>query len=126
LAEALFVEALEISGHGDFVFPSEVKPDGSLHADTVTGEIAIARKELNITPAEDGEEAALHGLRHLVKTEIKGLGISPEVRKRIQSHRSKTATSDMDEWYDHADNYNEDYAALTLWEKRVLNILSSG
>ncbi len=83
LAEALFLDSLEISGNGDFVFPSEVKPDAPLHADTVTGEIAIARKELRITPAESGEEAALHGLRHLVKTGMKGLGIQAEVRKRI-------------------------------------------
>lgn len=32
----------------------------------------------------------------------------------------------MDEWYDHADHYDDDYAALALWEKRVLDILSEG
>ncbi len=58
------------------------------------------------------------GIWHLVKSELKALGIPAEVRKRIQSHRSKTATSDMDDWYDHADHYDEDYAALALWEKR--------
>ena len=58
-------------------------------------------------------------LRHwLVKSELKALGIPAEVRKRIQSRRSKTATSDMDDWYGHADHYDEDYAALALWEKR--------
>ena len=56
------------------------------------------------------------GIWHLVKSGLKALGIPAEVRKRIQSHRSKTATSDMDDWYDHADHYDEDYAALALWK----------
>jgi site-specific recombinase XerD len=124
-AEKLFQEALAHAGKGEFVFPSEVKSEVALHADTVTDEIAIARKNLGIAPSQDGEEAVLHGLRHLVKTEMKSLGIPAEVRKRIQSHRSKTATSDMDEWYDHAEYYDEDFKALAAWEGRLLNIVSA-
>jgi integrase len=124
LAEMLFQDALAISGHGPFVFPSSAKAGVSLHADTVTDELTKARSALGIAPADDGEEVVLHGLRHLFKTEMNNLGIAPEVRRRIQSHRSKSSTADMDEWYDHADNYNADRAALDAWEKRLLEIVS--
>jgi integrase len=127
MAEKLFKEALAMSGDSAFVFPSEVKPlDGkaiALHPDTVTDEIAIARKELKFAPTNSGEEAVLHGLRHLVKTELKRLGIPADVRRRIQSHRSKTSTTDMDEWYDHADYYDADREALDAWEGRLLSIV---
>lgn len=128
--ESLFREALALSGGSAFVFPSEVRLCGDkaeipLHADTVTDEVASAREQLRIAPADDGEEAVLHILRHLVKTEMKSLGIDAEVRKRIQSHRSKTATADMDDWYDHADYYDADRAALELWEQRLKTIISA-
>ncbi|MGA7328565.1 MAG: hypothetical protein WBX25_29770 [Rhodomicrobium sp.] len=66
IAKTLFIEALKISNKTDFIFPSEVNPDAPLHADTLTAEIAFARKELKIAPAEDGEEAALHGQVYFV------------------------------------------------------------
>lgn len=55
----------------------------------------------------------------MVKKEMKSLGIPGEVRKSIQSHRSKAATSDMDEWYDHADNSDADREALEAWEAQL-------
>ena len=55
---------------------------------------------------------------------MKRLDIPVEVRRRIQSHRSRAATSDMDEWYDHADNYEADRSALEHWERRLFEILT--
>jgi site-specific recombinase XerD len=123
LAEKLFAEAARAAGESPFVFPSSTKRGVSLHADTATDELAVARKTLGIAPSDTGEEVVLHGLRHLFKTEIKRLGIPAEVRLRLQSHRSKAATSDMDEWYDHADNYDADRQALEAWEAKLLRIL---
>jgi integrase len=123
LAERLFADAITASGDSPFVFPSWAKPGVSLHADTVTDELAIARRALNIAPSDSGEEAVLHGLRHMFKTEMKNLHIEAEVRRRIQSHRSKAATSDMDDWYDHADYYDADRAALEAWENRLITIV---
>jgi integrase len=78
LAEKLFAEAALAAGESPFVFPSATKPGVPLHADTVTDELAIARKALGIAPSDTGEEAVLHGLRHLFKTEMNRLGVSPE------------------------------------------------
>ena len=131
LAEELFLEALSMADGSEFVFPSEVKSrvsldkPVSLHPDTVSDELAIAREKLQIAAADDGEEVVLHVLRHLVKSELKKLLIPAEVRKRIQSHKSKTATSDMDDWYDHAEYYDEDREALDKWELRLQQILAS-
>ena len=124
LAEKLFAEAIATSGDSPFVFPSSTKPGVPLHADTVTDELACARKALSIEASDAGEEVVLHGIRHLFKTEMKRLDIPAEVRRRIQSHRSKAATSDMDEWYDHADNYEADRSALERWEHRLCEILA--
>ncbi len=123
LAEKLFAECSVAAGSSPFVFPSSTKHGVSLHADTVTDELTIARKALGIAPSDTGEEVVLHGLRHMFKTEMKRLGIPSEVRRRLQSHRSKTATSDMDEWYDHADNYDADRRALETWQYRVEQII---
>ena len=124
LAEKLFAEALAAAGNSPFVFPSSTKLGVPLHADTVTDELATARKALGIEASDAGEEVVLHGIRHLFKTEMKRLDIPAEVRRRIQSHRSKAATSDMDEWYDHADNYEADRSALERWEHRLCEILA--
>jgi site-specific recombinase XerD len=123
LAEKLFAKAIEDAGESPFVFPSTSKQGVSLHADTVSNELAKARKALGIMPSDSGEKAVLHGLRHLVKTELRELGIPADVRRRIQSHRAKSSTSDMDEWYSHADDYPADKKALELWEKRLLSIV---
>ena len=123
LAAQIFKEAIALAGESPFVFPSATKKGVSLHADTVTDELSKARAALKISPSDDGEEVVLHGLRHLFKTELKGLGIELEVRRRIQSHRSRSATSDMNEWYDHADNYDADRAALDAWERRLREII---
>jgi hypothetical protein len=123
LAGKLFGEAVAASGNSLFVFPSLTKLGVPLHADTVTGELATARKALGMEASDTGEEVVLHGIRHLFKTEMKRLDIPAEVRRRIQSHRSKAATSDMDEWYDHADNYDADRSALERWECRLCEIL---
>ena len=122
--EAEMTEALAASGDSLFVFLSSTKLGVPLHADTVTDELATARKVLGIEASDVGEEVVLHGIRHLFKTEMKRLDIPAEVRRRIQSHRSKAATSDMDEWYDHADNYEADRSALERWERRLYGILS--
>jgi site-specific recombinase XerD len=124
LAEKLFVDAISSAGGSAFVFPSSSKLGVSLHAETVTDELAVARGELDIAASESGEEVVLHSLRHMFKTEMKRLGVASEVRRRIQSHRSKAATSDMDEWYDHADNYDVDRAALEAWQHRLEEILA--
>jgi len=124
LAEKLFAEAIAAAGDSYFVFPSATKLGVPLHADTVTDELATARKALGIEASDAGEEVVLHGIRHLFKTEMKRLDIPAEVRRRIQSHRSRAATSDMDEWYDHADNYEADRSALKRWERRLCEILT--
>ncbi len=114
LAEKLFVEAVAAAGDSPFVFPSAAKLGVSLHADTVTDELTNARKALNIEPSDNGEEVVLHAIRHLFKTEMRKLSVPAEVRRRIQSHRNPSSTSDMDEWYDHSDNYDADRDALEL------------
>jgi integrase len=124
LAEKLFGEAIVEAGDNLFVFPSSTKLGVPLHADTVTDELATARKALGVEASDAGEEVVLHGIRHLFKTEMKRLDIPAEVRRRIQSHRSKAATSDMDEWYDHADNYEADRTALERWEHRLCEVLT--
>jgi hypothetical protein len=124
LAEKLFADAIKAAGDSPFVFPSATKPGVPLHADTVTDELSLARRALNIAPSDTGEEVVLHGLRHLFKTELGRLRVHKEVRRRIQSHRSKASASDMDEWYDHADNYDEVYDALKRWEHRLREIIS--
>jgi site-specific recombinase XerD len=123
LAEKLFVEAVAAAGGSPFVFPSSTKHGVSLHADTVTDELTCARKALSIEPSDTGEEVVLHAIRHLFKTEMRKLSVPAEVRRRIQSHRSPSSTSDMDEWYDHSDNYDADRDALELWERRLHEIL---
>jgi integrase len=123
LAEKLFAEAAQASKESAFVFPSSTRRGVSLHPDTVTGELSIVRNALNIAPSGRGEEIALHGLCHMFKTENKGLIDSAEVRCRIQNQRSKSATSDTNERYDHADNYEADRASLEAWEKRLTEIV---
>jgi hypothetical protein len=54
---------------------------------------------------------------------MRKLSVPAEVRRRIQSHRSPSSTSDMDEWYDHSYNYDADRDALELWERRLHEIL---
>ena len=125
LAEKLFTESLAKSGDSPFAFPSSRKRGVCLNAYTVTHELTKARVALGMEPSDSGEDVVFHGLRHMFKTEMNNLGIAPEIRGRIQSHRSKTATSDMDQWYDHADHYNADRAALDAWEKRLQEILSA-
>jgi integrase len=122
LAEHLFSTALVAAGSSPLLFPSASKQDVPVAPNTISVFLAVARKSIGIE-AENGEEAVLHGLRHTFKTEMKRLGIAEDVRKRIQSHRSKSTTSDMDLWYDHADNYDADRAALEAWEKRLQEIL---
>jgi hypothetical protein len=46
-----------------------------------------------------------------------------DVRRRIQSHRAKASTTDMDDWYDHADHYDVDREALEAWEGHLLSIV---
>ena len=123
LAEKLFVEALAAAGDSPFVFPSATTQGVPLHADSVTEKLTRARKALNIEPSDNGEEVVLHAIRHMFKTEMRKLSVPAEVRRRIQSHRSPSSTSDMDEWYDHSDNYDADRDALERWERRLCEIL---
>ena len=55
LAESLFADALTANEDSSFVFPSAVKPATPLHADTVTDELANARKALNIAPSDSAK-----------------------------------------------------------------------
>jgi hypothetical protein len=123
LAEKLFAEAALAAKESPYIFPSSKKRSVALHADTVTYELTAARNALNIAPSDSGEEVVLHELRHMFKTKEKRLDSTIDIRCRIQNHGSKSASSGMELWYDHAATYGADRAALQAWENRLTEII---
>ncbi|MBT0727176.1 tyrosine-type recombinase/integrase [Rosenbergiella australiborealis] len=94
-----------------FIFPQRVKPEQHLRTDSFAQAIIYYRKHFPDSPSFIGRD-----IRRTCKTLMGELGISKELRDRIQNHALQDVSS---RHYDRYDYLAEKRDALEQWDRRL-------
>ena len=118
LAVSLWLEAIELSGAGTYIFAN---PDPE-RSDEPLPPVALPTSQANLfrNHLPEIEPATVHDLRRSAATGMRRIGVAPHVVSQILNHARPDVTG---KHYDFHEGLCERRAALKLWAERLESIV---
>jgi integrase len=121
MARSLVLEALDLAGAGEFVFPSRTDSTASLDPHAFVWMMSRGADKAAALESWRANPPTAHDLRRTLATRLAALGVAREDRLAILNHKPGDVHG---RHYDHFDRAPQKRIALNLWATTLADILA--